>query len=96
MRQRHKVDTTQSAIVQAFRQAGWSVQDTSAVGSGAPDLFVAKSGHTIAIEAKTGKKKRMENQIEWAELWRGDYIWGSDPLILLEQAEDKLRARETS
>jgi len=96
MRYAHKTDTTQSAIVQAFRQAGWSVQDTSAVGGGAPDLFVAKRGVTIAIEAKTGKRKRMDNQVEWAELWRGDYIWGSDPLILLEQAEDKLRARETS
>jgi len=94
MRYAHKTDTTQSAIVQAFRQAGWSVQDTSAVGGGAPDLFVAKRGVTIAIEAKTGKKKRMNNQVEWAESWRGLYVWGSDPLVLLELAEAMLWGHE--
>jgi cellulase/cellobiase CelA1 len=90
----HKVDTTHSAIVQAFRQAGWSVLDTSAVGSGAPDMFVAKRGVTIAVEAKTGKKQRRDNQIVWANEWNGLYLWGSDPLELLEQAEAMLWGRD--
>ena len=90
----HKADQTQLVIVQSFERAGWTVLDTHKVGGGAPDLFVAKRGVTIAIEAKTGKKKRMDNQVEWAEKWNGLYLWGSDHLVLLEQAEAILWGRE--
>jgi len=90
-----KVDTSQRDIVQAFEQAGWSVLDTSRVGGGAPDLFVAKRGVTIAVECKTGKKKRQVNQVEWEECWHGLYLWGSNPLELLEVAENLMTENES-
>jgi hypothetical protein len=89
-----KKDLSQPAIEAAFEVAGWSVCDTHAMGERAPDLFVAKRGMTIAIECKTGKAKRMEHQVAWAEDWRGAYLWGSDPLVLLEQAEALLQEKE--
>ena len=85
-----KKDLTQPAIEDAFRSASWSVCDVHALGKQAPDLFVSKAGLTIAIEAKTGTNKRKAHQEEWAEGWRGKYLWGSDPLLLLEQAEAML------
>lgn len=90
MKYARKVDITQSPTVQAFLRAGWSVLDTSRIGGGAPDLFVSKRGVTVAIECKTAKKQRRENQIAWADDWRGEYLWGNDPLQLLEMAEAKL------
>ena len=90
-----KKDTSQPAIEAAFIQAGWSVDDVHVCANGF-DLYVAKRGHTIAVECKTGSKKRTPEQIDKADRWQGDYLWGSDPLSLLEAAEDKLKARELS
>lgn len=91
---RGKPDNTQRATVQAFQQAGWSVLDLKSLGGGAPDLLVAKHGVSIVLELKSGSKKRRDNQIEWAQQWRGEYLWGNNPLYLLEQAEAILEARE--
>jgi hypothetical protein len=85
-----KKDIAQPAVEKAFLQAGWSVCDTHALGEDAPDLFVAKRGRTIAVEVKTGKKKRKPHQVAWANNWNGRYLWGSDPLLLLEMAEREL------
>lgn len=82
-----KKDATQPAIEEAFRRAGWSVCDVHAVGRNAPDLFVSKKMTTIAIECKTGRGRRMVHQVDWAEGWRGYYLTGNDPALLLDQAE---------
>lgn len=87
-----KKDATQPAIEQAFKAAGWSVCDVHALGKNAPDLFVAKAGlATIAIECKTGKNKRKEHQVAWADSWQGYYLTGNDPVTLLAQAEKILK-----
>ena len=80
-------DLTQPAIEAAFKRAGYSVCDVHAVGLNAPDLFVAKFNITIAIECKSGKRKRNPTQVEWAQAWRGRYLTGNDPKLLLLQAE---------
>lgn len=90
----HRADLTQPAFVEAFTKAGWSVMDSHRIGGGVPDLFVAKRGVTIAIECKTGKEKRRDNQVVWESKWNGLYLWGSNPLELLEQAEKMLTERE--
>jgi len=87
-------DISQPDIEAAFKRAGWSVCDVHALGEEAPDLFVAKSSITIAIECKTGNRKRKPHQVAWADNWRGLYLTGNDPLTLLEQAEE-MRTRET-
>lgn len=89
-----KKDSSQPAIEKAFERAGWVVCDVHALGRNAPDLFVAKAGVTIAIECKSGSRKRKEHQVEWAELWPGLYLWGSNPLTLLEDAEVILRKEQ--
>ena len=82
-----KKDTTQPAIEAAFVRAGWSICDTHALGRQAPDMFVSKRRTTIAIECKTGKRKRAAHQVEWEQSWQGHYLTGNDPLKLLEWAE---------
>ena len=82
-----KKDLTQKPIEDAFKKASWSICDVHALGEDAPDLFVAKHLVTIAIECKSGKRKRSPTQIEWAEAWRGRYLTGNDPALLLLQAE---------
>jgi hypothetical protein len=89
-----KKDGTQPAVEDAFARAGWALCDTHALGKDAPDLFVSKLGATVAIEVKTGRARRRAHQVEWADRWKGLYLWGSDPLVLLEQAEAMLRQEE--
>lgn len=84
-----KKDATQPAIEQAFARAGWSIDDTHITPHGF-DLYVAKRGVTIAIECKTGRRKRTPEQVEKAEQWQGLYLTGSDPLVMLETAEAML------
>ncbi len=88
-----KKDISQPAIEAAFKRAGWSVVDTHALSEQAPDPFVA-NGVTIAIECKTGNRKRKPHQVVWADNWRGLYLTGNDPLTLLEQAEE-IRTRQS-
>jgi len=83
-----KKDTTQPAIEAAFKRAGWSLVDTHALGDDAPDLFVSYGRTTIAIECKTGKRKRTPGQIVWADNWQGYYLSGNDPLQLLTDARN--------
>lgn len=47
-----KVDANQPAIVKAFRERGWTVKTTHTLGSGFPDLLVAKRGVLKQIEVK--------------------------------------------
>jgi len=83
-----KKDLTQTGIEFAFIAAGWAICDTHALGKKAPDLFVSKSLVTIAIECKTGNRKRKAHQVEWAENWKGHYLTGNDAEALLKAAEE--------
>ena len=82
-----KKDTTQPAIEAAFKRAGWSVCDVHAVGLNAPDLFAAKHSITIAVECKSNGLKPSPIQAAWAREWKGRYLTGDDPALLLLQAE---------
>jgi hypothetical protein len=66
-----KRDTSEKAIVDYLRAAGWSVLPVS-VKDG-PDNFIAKHGITIAIECKTGNAKPRAGQVKWSENWQGMY-----------------------
>ena len=48
MRRRGRVDQNQAAIVEALRAVGWKVQSTADIGSGFPDLVIAR-GHDIRL-----------------------------------------------
>ena len=72
MRLRHKVDLTQSAIVEALRRAGCTVRDTSMVGQGFPDLTVGRSGLNYLIECKSARGTLTPDEREFIATWRGD------------------------
>jgi hypothetical protein len=65
------VDTVQPAIVKALRDIGASVQVTSTVGKGFPDLVVGWRGKTFLLEVKTDRDKLNTLQQEWHSRWAG-------------------------
>lgn len=72
------MDANHAEIAAAFRQLGYSVADTSRLGSGFPDLVVAKAGRTVLVEVKDGakppsKRKLTKDEQTFADAWRGEY-----------------------
>lgn len=77
MRRAARVDRNQPEIVEAFRKMGWSVLIISQLKN-CCDLFVSKSGRTIAVEIKDGDKppsqqKLTEGEEKFMESWQGEY-----------------------
>ena len=88
MRRGHqgRVDIVQTAIVEALRDVGASVQSLAAVGGGCPDLLVWWGGETRLLECKSAKGKARDSQEKWTQNWRG-------PLpITARTPEEALRA----
>lgn len=80
MRRAAQIDANQPEIVAVLRQCGCSVQDTSGVGQGFPDLIVAfpgaPLGMCVPVEIKDGSKspsRRLltRDQKIWHAAWRG-------------------------
>jgi Holliday junction resolvase len=71
MRRAARVDANHVEIVSAFRKLGCSVLSLAGIGKGVPDLLVAVQGITWLVEVKSGKGKENDDQIEWAENWKG-------------------------
>ena len=79
MRRAAKVDANQKEIVEGLRKLGCSVEVTSAVGKGFPDIIVGLRGKNYLIEIKDGNKcpsqqKLTSDQIEWHDAWRGQKV----------------------
>lgn len=77
MRRAAKVDDNQPEIVECFRKLGWSVLIISQLKN-CCDIIVSKSGRTIAIEIKDGKKppsaqKLTEGEQKFKDRWQGEY-----------------------
>lgn len=68
------VDTSQEPIVKALRKIGASVQVTSSVGKGFPDLVVGWRGKTFLLECKTDKDKLNQLQQDWHAAWAGHVV----------------------
>lgn len=95
MRQRARVDATQSAIVQALRQVGATVQDLSRVGGGCADLLVARpmpcpccGAHyprNVLLEVKTERGTLNALQVDFHATWRG-------PVFVVRNVDDALKA----
>lgn len=83
-------DTNQNPIVRELVQAGYSVQDLSAVGGGLTDILVGgvcrKTGErrNWLMEIKTAKGKLNPLQEEWHADWRG-------PVDIVRSPDDALR-----
>ena len=48
----HRTDSNQSAIIDAFRACGATVQSLHSIGKGCPDLLNGYGGHNRLIEVK--------------------------------------------
>ena len=77
MRRDARTDANQTEIVAAFRNLGWSVLIISQLKN-CCDIFVSKSGRTIAVEIKDGEKpksqqKLTDGEIEFKDKWQGEY-----------------------
>ena len=67
-----KTDRNQKEIVEALRNAGFSVQCLSTVGKGFPDLLVGVDGRNYLIEIKDGLKSKLnKDQVIWHKGWKG-------------------------
>jgi len=86
-----KVDANHKEIVDAMKELGASIIDTSRLGKGMPDVIVGFRGQTILMEIKNpktqyGRKGLNENQRKWAEGWSGG------PLSIVDGVDAALRA----
>jgi hypothetical protein len=71
-----RVDGNQSAIVDALRAAGCSVQSLAEVGNGCPDLLVARANVIYVIECKDPTQKPSDRRLtplqkKWHAEWQG-------------------------
>jgi Holliday junction resolvase len=96
-RRMHRRDNTHKAIKEGLIAAGFSVADTSQLGSSFPDLVAGKYGMDIKIECKTprdmktelGRRKTAQDafsdgQASFASTWKGT------PVIAAYCLEDAL------
>lgn len=91
MRRAAKIDANQTAIVQALRQMGCTVQHLHSVGEGCPDLLVGAFGTTLLMEIKDGSKppsarKLTPDQEGWHRSWTGG------PVSIVMDIEGAVRA----
>ena len=63
MRRRARVDANHAEVRSALRAAGWTVVDCAGVGSGFPDLLIAKHGRIVMVEIKDGAKVKSAQKL---------------------------------
>ena len=73
VRRRARVDANHAEVRSALRAAGWTVVDCAGVGSGFPDLLIAKHGRVLMVEIKDGakvpsKQKLTEDEVQFHAL----------------------------
>lgn len=74
LRTAHKTDTNQQSIMDALRDAGCLVADTSMVGNGFPDLtvgfFDGLVPHIVLFEVKSKGGKLTESEEKFNKKWK--------------------------
>lgn len=81
----HRKDANHGKVKAALIRVGFCVQDLHAVGSGVPDLLVAKNGDTFLAEVKTPKGKLNDEQKKFIGRWPGrvEILTGVDDVIAM-------------
>jgi Holliday junction resolvase len=88
MRRAARIDANQREIVKALRKSGCEVLSLAALGEGAPDLLVSRSGVLYLCEVKDGHKfasqqKLTKHQISFHQRW---------PVVVVNSIESALQA----
>lgn len=66
-----RIDQNHTAVVDALRAVGASVQSLARVGNDCPDLLVGYRGVNYVLEVKTPKGPVKPGQEKWAAQWKG-------------------------
>ena len=67
-----RVDTNQSEIVAALRQAGCTVQHLHELGQGCPDIVVGCRGRNYLLEIKSSSEAKLTpHELWWHKVWKG-------------------------
>lgn len=89
MRKYARLDDNHPEIVSVLRQMGCSVQSLAAIGSGCPDLLIARCGKMALAEVKDGKKPPSGRRLTMdEELWH--FRWKA-PVHILSSVDDALK-----
>jgi hypothetical protein len=68
MRHLHRVDSNQADIIAALNRAGCTTLSLTSIGSGCPDLLVARAGQMWLLELKADSELA-QSQIAWINGW---------------------------
>lgn len=71
MRRAAKVDVNHGETKTAFKRLGFTVLDLARVGSGCPDLLIARAHKTALVEVKHKRGKLSEGQKRFRDSWNG-------------------------
>ena len=87
-----KVDDNQADVVKLFRKLGWTVLIISQLKN-CCDIIISKSGRTVAVEIKDGKKppsqrKLSDGEIKFRDNWQGEYA-------IIETQEDVINLNKS-
>lgn len=67
----NRKDENHYAVIGWYEELGCTVQDTSDVGFGFPDLIVGCCGEDDLVEVKTWEGRLLPSQSEFNNRWRG-------------------------
>lgn len=74
-----RVDSNQPIITKQLRQLGFSVDVTSRLGKGFPDLIIGFNGlHTVSIELKSKGGTLTNDEKNWQKNYKGYIIVAYD------------------
>jgi Holliday junction resolvase len=66
-----RIDNNQKEIVDELRKRGFTVEITSNVANGVPDIMAGWNGRTYLFEIKSKGGKLTSDQVEWHDQWQG-------------------------
>ena len=77
MRKIARTDRNHQDVIKALRSVGCSVLSLHQVGSGCPDLLVARNGKTCLMEVKDGElppsgRRLTQDEAEFFATWKGE------------------------
>jgi hypothetical protein len=84
-----RVDRNHWDVFSAFKRLGWCAISTHALGSGFPDMVVAKAGVLKLVEVKDGKKSKSRRPLTPDQvIYHRDMAAAGCPVVLITSLDD--------